>query len=140
MARSGSVIDHLAAVPMFAACSKREAQAVCRAATEIDVPAGKALTTEGERGQEFIIVISGKAVADRGGKEVATFGPGDYFGEIALLDPGPRTATVVAETPMTVAVVAQRDFAQLLADVPTLSTKILRGLARRLRDVGDSQV
>ncbi|HEV7191856.1 MAG TPA: cyclic nucleotide-binding domain-containing protein [Jatrophihabitantaceae bacterium] len=135
MARRRSIVDHIAVVPMFYACSRRELQAVSRLATELDVPAGKVLIQEGKPGQEFMIVLEGTAVATRGRKKLATFGPGDYFGEIALLDPGLRTATVVAETPMSLAVVGQREFGDILEQVPALANKIMRGLARRLREV-----
>lgn len=120
---------------MFYACSRRELQAVSRLATVVEVPAGKALTEEGKPGQEFMIVLDGSATATRGGKKVATFGPGDYFGEIALLDPGLRTATIVATSPMTLAVVGQSEFGEILDRVPALANKIMRGLARRLREV-----
>lgn len=140
MARRAALTDSIAAVPMFYACSRRELQAVSRLATELEVPSGKALTEEGKPGQEFMIILEGTAVVSRDGVQLATFGPGDYFGEIALLDPGLRTATVVAQTPMTLAVVAQRDFGELLEQVPALANKIMRGLARRLRAVDQAEM
>jgi CRP/FNR family cyclic AMP-dependent transcriptional regulator len=140
MARRSSIVEHIAAVPMFYACSRRELQAISRLATELEVPAGKLLTEQGKPGQEFMIVLSGTAVATRDGVKVAAFGPGDFFGEIALLDPGLRTATVLAETPMRLAVVGQREFGEILDEVPTLASKIMRGLARRLRAVDEADV
>jgi CRP-like cAMP-binding protein len=131
---------HFANVPMFSACSKHELRTIARLATEIDVPKGKVLTREGDRGREFMIVVSGTAVATRHGREVAAFGPGDHFGEIALLDSGVRTATIVAESPMTIAVVGPAEFERILDEVPTLNHKVMRGLARRLREVGDHEV
>lgn len=125
---------------MFYACSRRELQAVSRLATVLEVPANKVLTEEGKPGQEFMIVLEGTATATRAGRQVATFGPGDYFGEIALLDPGLRTATIVAQTPMTLAVVGQREFGEILDSVPALANKIMRGLARRLREVDQVEV
>jgi CRP-like cAMP-binding protein len=140
MGRKAFVADLIAAVPMFAVCSKRELQALSRLATEIDVPAGKMLTEEGKPGNEFMIVLGGTAEARRNGRKVASFGPGDYFGEIALLDPGVRTATIVATSPMTLAVIAPNEFSALLEEVPTLSRKIMRGMARRLRELQTSAV
>jgi CRP-like cAMP-binding protein len=140
MGRRASIAEHIAAVPMFYGSTRRELQAISRLATEIEVAAGKTLTEEGKPGQEFMIVLSGTAVATKRGKQVATFGPGDYFGEIALLDPGLRTATVVAETPMTVVVVGQQEFGAILDEVPALAHKVMRGLARRLREVDQVDV
>ena len=120
---------------MFVACTRRELHAVSKLTTQRDVEAGKMLTREGHPGQEFMIVLEGTAVATRRGRKVATFGPGDHFGEIALLDPGDRTATVTAQTPMLLAVVSPSEFSQMLDDVPALARKIMRGLARQIRDL-----
>jgi CRP-like cAMP-binding protein len=125
---------------MFAACTKRELQAISKLTTERDVPAGKELTREGQPGREFVIVLDGTAVATRRGRKVATLGPGDYFGEIALLDPGERTATVTAETPMRLAVVTWGEFDQMLVDVPALGYKIMRGLARQIRELSSAEI
>lgn len=135
MSRRAFIADAIAAVPAFAACTKKELQALTRLATELDVPQGRVLTTEGRPGHELLIVLDGTAEATRNGKSVASFGPGDCFGEIALLDPGPRTATVTARTPMTLAVIGPTEFNAALDEVPTLAHKIMRGLARRLREV-----
>jgi CRP-like cAMP-binding protein len=125
--------DALAELPMFYACTRREIAALSRLATRVDVSEGKVLTTEGDPGQEFFIVLAGTAVATHESTEVAVFGPGDCFGEIAMLDPGPRTATVVASTPMTLAVVGRREFEDILDAVPTLAHKLMRSLAKRVR-------
>ncbi len=123
---------------MFAACTRKELQAVSRLTTELDVDAGKTLINEGKPGKEFMLVLAGEAVATKNGRQIAMFGPGDYFGEIALLDPGLRTATVVATTPMTLGVVSPSEFSQMLAEVPALAQKIMRGLARRIRELSDA--
>ena len=138
MARNDVVTKRLAQLSMFASCSERELQQVAHLATELQVEAGHRLTTEGEAGHEFVIVIDGVASVLKHGTTVATLGAGDYFGEMALLDDGPRTATVVAETPMTLAVVGQLEFVDLLDDVPLLARKVARGLARRLRETEDA--
>jgi CRP-like cAMP-binding protein len=138
MSRHSSLTDHVAQVPMFAVCTKQELQTVAKLSTERDVPAGKTLAREGEPGREFVIILDGTAEVTRNGKHLAQLGPGDYFGETALLDPGERTATVVAETPMHIAVVSPNDFSEMLDDVPALAHKIMRGLARQIRELAKS--
>jgi CRP-like cAMP-binding protein len=135
MARKSFITEHIAAVPMFSACTNKELQAISRLATELDVSAGRVLTKQGAPGNEFMIVLEGSATATKNGRKVATFGPGDYFGEIALLDPGERTATITADTPMLLAVIGPGEFASMLEEAPTLARKIMRGLARRLREL-----
>jgi len=135
MSRRASVTESMAQVPMFTACTKKELQAIERLTTQQTVPAGKTLTREGEGGSEFAIILEGDAVATRNGREIGRLGPGDYYGEIALLDPGVRTATVTAETPMTLAVLTSGEFSQALEEVPALAHKILRGLARRIHEL-----
>ena len=135
MARRAKISDHMKAVPMFSVCTKRELEVIARLSTERDVPAGKVLTKEGTPGREFIIVLDGTAVATRTGAEVHRFGPGDDLGVVALLDPGERTATVVAETPMTIAVVSPSEFGDMLDEVPALAHKVMRGLARQIREL-----
>lgn len=137
MARQDFMIERMKQSPMFAFCSKRELHEVSRLATEVAVPAGKELMAEGQPGYEFMVVLDGSATATREGKHVATFGPGDFFGEISLLDDGPRTATVTATTPMTLAVVGRREFTGLLTEIPEFAHKVMVGLARRLREVDE---
>jgi CRP-like cAMP-binding protein len=139
MARRAELIQHLSGVPMFRACTKKELQAISRLMTLMDVDAGAVLTREGDRGQEFMIVVEGEAVATRRGRKIATFGPGQFFGEIALLDPGERTATVVADTPMEIGVVSQQEFNQMLTDVPMLARQMLRGMAHVVRELNRGQ-
>ena len=128
------LVSGLAAVPLFSACSKRDLQIVARHAAVVDVPAGTAVVEEGARGDAFFFILAGDAVVRRRGRKVATLGPGRFFGELALLDPGPRDATVVATSPLTVGVLAARAFRAILRDVPALSEKLLRGMAQRLRE------
>src|SRR5690606_34210047 len=94
MAR-GSSVDHLAQVSLFSSMSKRELQKIARVSDEVSVPEGKVLVEEGTRGREAFVILDGKAVVRRNNRRVATLGPGDHFGELALLDGGPRTASVV---------------------------------------------
>jgi len=134
MARKDAKLDHLANVRLFAACNKRELGILGRASDEVAVPAGKVLVSEGSTGHEFFLILDGQAAVKRGGKKVATLGPGQYFGELALLDRGVRSASVVAETPMNLLVLGQREFSGVLDEVPGLAHKLLTMMAGRLRE------
>ena len=134
------VIDErLAQVPLFAACSKRELAGISRLMTEITVEAGKVLAEQGHLGNEFIVILEGRATVSRGGRTIRTLGPGDHFGEIALLDDDHRrTATVVADTDMEIAVLSRREFGQLLDEHPATCRRLLVGLARIVADQYDT--
>lgn len=126
-------LDMLAAVPLFSACSQAELRQIARLGTPVTVSSGKVLTTEGTPGREFFMILEGVADCSIGGMHAAQFGPGDFFGEMALLDGGPRTATVTAVTDMDVLVLDAREFSSLLTASPSITTKVLATLARRLR-------
>ena len=140
MARRGSFVDHLASVPLFSACSKRDLQLVARRAEDVKVDAGRVLVSEGATGSEFFVILDGQAKVTRRGRKVATLGPGDFFGDLALLDRAPRNATVTAETPMELVVLGQREFAGIIDEVPGFAHKLLAGLARRLRQADAASV
>jgi CRP/FNR family transcriptional regulator, cyclic AMP receptor protein len=140
MARHDAFIDHLQQVPMFSACSKRDLQLVARRAEDVRVAAGKVLVNEGETGHEFFVILDGTARVTRRGKRVATLGAGSAFGELALLDKAPRNATVIAETPMELVVLGQREFAGIIDEVPGFARKLLAGMAARLRDADAKSV
>jgi CRP/FNR family transcriptional regulator, cyclic AMP receptor protein len=133
-------IEHLAQVPLFSALSRRELALVARRAEDVTVPAGKVLVSEGETGQQFFVIMSGEAKLSRRGRKIATLGPGASFGELALLDKHPRNATAVAETPMELVVLGQREFAGLIDDVPGFARKLLSAMAGRLRAADMSEV
>jgi CRP-like cAMP-binding protein len=130
-----SHLDHLAAVPLFSACSKKELQAVARASDEVDLPAGRVLCEQGAIGREAFVIVEGTADVKRNNRKVASLGPGSYVGELALLDHGPRTATVVAATDMKVLVLGAREFSGLLDQVPSLAHKLMKALAARIREL-----
>jgi CRP-like cAMP-binding protein len=130
-------LDHLSTVPLFSALSKKDLQKIARASDEIALASGRAVVQEGTTGHEAFVILEGKATVERKGLKVAELGPGDYFGELALLDGGPRTATVIATTPMTVLVLGQREFSGVLDEVPGLSHKLLATLARRVRELDE---
>lgn len=139
MSRHESYLDHLSSVPLFAGCSKKELTKIARAGDEVSVEAGHVLTRQGDAGREAFVIVDGTATVRRGNRKVATVGPGDTVGELALLDHGPRTATVTADGPMTLFVLGARQFAGVLDDVPTLSRKVMAALAGRVREL-DSKV
>jgi CRP/FNR family cyclic AMP-dependent transcriptional regulator len=134
MARKDDKLDQLGRMWLFSACSKRDLQTIGRASDEVDVPAGRTLTVEGKAGHEFYLILDGQASVRRNGKKVATLGPGQYFGELSLLDKGPRSATVVADNDMRLLVLGQREFNGTLDEVPGLAHKLLRTMAGRLRE------
>src|SRR4029077_2190182 len=125
-------LDHLARVPLFSACSKKELQTIARASDDVGVAAGKTLVEEGKPGHEFFLILDGNASVKRGKREIAKLGPGQYFGELALLDRGPRSASVIARDDMEVLVLGQREFAGVIDEVPTLAHKLLQSMAQRL--------
>ena len=134
MARRDQFIDHLSQVPLFSALSRRELALVAKRAEDVVVPAGKVLVSEGETGNQFFVIMSGSAKLTRRGRKIATLGPGDAFGELALLEKAPRNSTIVAETDMELVVLGQREFAGLIDEVPGFARKLLAGMAHRLRD------
>lgn len=128
------VREGLAKVPLFAACTNRDRQIIARHALLVDVPAGMDVVEQGTPGDAFFFVVDGEATVRRNGRKVARLGPGAYFGELALLDPAPRDASVRAETPMTLGVLGARSFRSLVREMPALNEKLLRGLVRRVRE------
>jgi len=135
MDRHDRIDEQLAQVPLFSSLSKKEIRLISQLATYLEEPAGAVLVQEGKIGHEFIIVLEGEIEVRKGDQVIATRGPGSYIGEIALLDHRPRTATVVAKTPVAIEVIGQREFAGLLAEVPELSQQLLATVARRLADL-----
>lgn len=119
-------------VPLFAGCSKRELAELATLADEIDLPEGKELTKEGAIGREFFVLIEGTAEVRRKKKKIATLGPGDFLGEIALVHRSPRTATVKATSPVRVLVVTEGKFRNVLERHPQIQLKVLQALAERL--------
>ena len=129
-----SKLDQLSNVRLFSACNKKELGLIGRASDEVEVPAGRVLCEQGKPGFEFYLILDGEAAVKRNGKKVASLGPGQYFGELALLDRGPRNATVEASKDSTLLVLGQREFSGLLDEVPGLAHKLLTSMAARLRE------
>jgi CRP/FNR family transcriptional regulator, cyclic AMP receptor protein len=130
--RKDAKIDLLKRVPLFAQCSKQELAAVASVADEIDLRQGKQLTTQGRPGREFLVLVEGEAEVRKNGRKLRTLSDGDFFGEIALVTKRPRTATVVATTPVRVLVITDRSFQSLLERSPSIQVKVLQALAERV--------
>lgn len=120
-------------VPLFAQCSDREVAAIARIVRRLELDAGQTLTREGERGEDFFVIDRGRAKVTTKGRQIASLGPGDFFGEMALLTDYERSATVAATEPMVVYAIGDRDFQAMLDRSPRLVRKIMVSLADKLR-------
>ncbi len=126
---------HLRDLPIFAECSEAELAEIDGLSDEVRVPAGRFLIRQGDIGREFIVVIEGNAVVTRDDVVVGRLGPGDFFGELALLASTERNATVAAETDLLVSVIDRRGFQTVLEDSPSLTRSLLRSTAKRLAEL-----
>lgn len=133
VAKASKELDYLETVPLFSALSHEELRQVVRSTEELDVDAGAELVTEGRVGREFFLILVGEAVVRRGGRKVAVLGPGQWFGELALIDNEPRSASVFAATDMKLLVLGQAEFGGLIESIPGIAAKLLNGMAHRLR-------
>jgi CRP/FNR family cyclic AMP-dependent transcriptional regulator len=128
----------LAACPLFKGIDATGLAGLADLATSVDFPAGHVIARQGEIGTGFFVVIDGSVRVVRDGEVVARLGPGEFFGELSVLDRMPRNATVAAETPTSCLALASWDFEKVLLEQPALTLSILRGVAARLRAATDS--
>ncbi|HLO35381.1 MAG TPA: cyclic nucleotide-binding domain-containing protein [Candidatus Deferrimicrobium sp.] len=126
-------LELLKRVPLLSGLGRKEIEAVGRLAEEIDVPAGQVLMREGQTGREFFVLVDGAVGIDRGGTRIRTMDPGDFFGEIALLAEGPRTATATTDGASKLLVLGHREFHSLMDQFPAIRTCVLEALATRIR-------
>jgi CRP/FNR family transcriptional regulator, cyclic AMP receptor protein len=119
-------------IPLFADCTKAELIEIALSADEREAAEGDRLTEEGGRGREFFILVEGAVAVRRGGRKLAELGPGDWFGEIAILTYQPRTATVTATSPVRLLVISDRTFRRVVETTPRIALKVLRNVAERL--------
>jgi CRP/FNR family cyclic AMP-dependent transcriptional regulator len=131
--RRSDKIELLKGVPLFEDLSKRHLDYIAKHADEVASWPGEVVVRQGERGREFVLIVEGKARVEQDGTVISHLGTGDFFGEMALLDGEPRSATVITEEPSVLLVVHSRSFTSLLDTVPGLSRKLLITLCRRLR-------
>jgi CRP-like cAMP-binding protein len=127
------MVEHLGGVPIFEGCSKKELQTIARQVREISHDAGYVIATEGDPGAGLFVIADGEADVTIGGKKVNHLKAGDFFGEMALLDGGPRTATVTATTAITLYALTEWVFRGLLAEHPSIAMRTLETMASRLR-------
>jgi CRP-like cAMP-binding protein len=132
-AKQDDKIERLKEVPLFEGCSKRQLRSVAQIARVFDVAADTVLTRAGEPGDEFFLIVDGTARVDVSTEKHVPLHPGEFFGEMSLLDGGPRSATVVAATPVRLLVISRRHFSVLLKEVPGLTQSLLTTLSRRVR-------
>jgi CRP/FNR family transcriptional regulator, cyclic AMP receptor protein len=128
----------LAGCPLFKGIDDDGLSALAERATSVDFPAGHVIARQGEIGTGFFVIIDGTVRVVRDGEVVARLGPGEFFGELSVLDRMPRNATVAAETATSCLALASWDFEKVLLEQPALTLAILRGVARRLREVTES--
>jgi CRP/FNR family cyclic AMP-dependent transcriptional regulator len=133
LSKFDSKIGRLAEIDLFRPCKPRQLHLLAKLTTELDAVRGTVLCREGETGREWFVVRGGQATVSIAGEDVATIGPGGFFGELALLDGEPRVATVTATTDMQLIVMSRPEFNELLAQMPLVSRRLLREIGGRLR-------
>lgn len=131
---AGAPPDVLRRVPLFADLDKRELAQIARLFKERRFYAGQTVVQEGSGGAAFFLIDSGEATVTAGGRRRATLGPGDFFGELALIDEGVRTATITAETDLACYGLTFWDFRPLVQNNAAIGWKLVQALARRLRE------
>jgi CRP/FNR family cyclic AMP-dependent transcriptional regulator len=124
----------LAKIWLFSSCTNRELNTIRKSLEAVRAKPTRVLVEQGAVGQEFYLIVAGQASVKRNNRRTATIGPGEYFGELALLDRQPRSATVTAETEMELLILGQRQFNAILESVPSLSRRLLATMATRLRE------
>ena len=133
MARSDPKLELLRSIPLFARAKAGELERLGQLTDEVELPAGRVLMRQGERGAEMFILVSGAGVVERDGREINRIGPGAWVGELALLSEGPRTATVTLTEPSRLFVVGHREFHTLLGESEAIRQCVMDELASRLR-------
>ncbi|MDQ3879991.1 MAG: cyclic nucleotide-binding domain-containing protein [Chloroflexota bacterium] len=140
MAAKDEKLELLGKVPLFSGLGRRELERLSTLADEVELPAGRVLMRQGERGEELFVLIDGKVSVQRDGRELPERGGRDIFGEIALVDGGPRSATVTLEAPSRLLVISHREFHALMDEFPAVRMQVLATLAARVRDLDASGV
>jgi len=134
---SDAKVDALKKAPLFEGLSRKELEHLAQLADDLEVPAGKVLTRQGDTGREFFVLMDGEVEVVRDGELLATRSSGDFIGEISILEDMPRTATVTAKTPVRLFVLTAQSFRSFVEEAPEVENKVLRTLARRLAAMSD---
>jgi CRP-like cAMP-binding protein len=132
--------EALGKTTLFSSLSKKELGELAKVTEDLEVDEGKVLCRQGETGREFFVILEGEADVTREGSSVRKLGPGDFFGEIALVEHRPRTATVTATTPLRFFVLTSQAFWRLLEHQPEIQREVLRALASRIAGEADDPV
>jgi CRP-like cAMP-binding protein len=132
--------DLIRKVPLFAELNRREVATLAKLLEEVDVPAGRVIIRQGRRGSEFFIILDGRVRIERDGNVLSELGPGDFLGEIALVDGRPRTASAITEEPSRLFVLTSQSFNSMLRLHPAVESKVLRALAQRVRKLDPQAV
>jgi CRP/FNR family cyclic AMP-dependent transcriptional regulator len=126
----------LKAVPLFAHCTNKQVEFIVTQVEDMDFAAGRVLCTEGQSGGDFFVLLSGTADVTRKGRKIAKMRPGDFFGEIALVDGGPRTATVTTTEPSRCLVLGPRQFQNVIHQDADIAHSVMKALTLRVREAG----
>lgn len=138
MAVADTKLNALSRVPLFARCTRKELEFIAREGDEVDVPAGKTLIRQGRPGDTFYIQIAGTSEVKVGGKRRRVMNPGDFFGEISMIDRGAGTATVTTLSNSRLFVMSHAQFRDAIKANDTLMVKVLLAMGERLRaDLAD---
>jgi CRP/FNR family transcriptional regulator, cyclic AMP receptor protein len=129
-----ATVDRLKSVDQLRGCTRSQLEEVARLAERVQVGQGEVLAREGRIGREFFLILSGTVAVTQKGRRVNTLGPGDFFGELAAMNPGPRNATVTALSDLDVLIIGPREF-NAMADIPGFRDALLKGMAYRLHTV-----
>ena len=132
--KSDAKIQLLRSIPLFSKCNSRQLRRVSGLTVALEVPEGEVLCREGEVGTEFFVIVDGEASVKVQGRQRATIGSGGFCGELALLDGGPRVASVTTTVPSRVLVLSRREFEDLLRIAPEIAVSMLTAMAHRLRE------
>jgi len=133
-AKQEDKIERLKEIPIFEGCSQRQLRSVAKIARVFDVAADTVLARAGEPGDEFFLIIDGSVWVEVSSEKRVLLHPGEFFGEMSILDGGPRSATIVADTPVRLLVITRRHFSMLLKDVPGLTQTVMATLSKRVRE------
>lgn len=129
-------VERLRSVPLFAGCNDKQLEFIATRVEDLDFPSGRTLCEQGQSGADFFVILSGQAEVRRNGTVLRTLGPGEFFGEISLVDNTPRSATVVSVTPMRCLVLGPNQFQDVLFQSADIAVQVLHAVATRLRATG----
>jgi CRP-like cAMP-binding protein len=126
-------VELLRRIPLFSAFNGKKLKRLAQLADEVDVPPAKVLMRQGDIGTDMMVIVRGQVAVERDGQRLNTLGAGDFFGEIALVDGGPRTATVTTEEPSTLLVLTHGQFHSMMEEFPEVAAQVMNALANRVR-------